>query len=242
MKLGILNAIHPEQGRIDWGGTPVDAYIRFIKKTGISFEYEGYNVALDEFPESPAACDAYLITGSPKGTYDEDAWIGRLSQFIRDAYAADKKLVGICFGHQILAEALGGHSEKSEKGRGFGPKQFDIYKRKAWMPENTPDSCTLYFAHQDQVMELPPGAELLAGNGFCNNIVYSIDGRVLAMQAHPEITQPIMEDILELVKENMTDEVAAETAVAIQNDLPDADIAGQWIVNFLLESEPHLAV
>ena len=117
MKIGILDAFPPEElNTVSWNDTPVDAYIRFIESVEAPFEYEGYRVAQGEFPESPEACDAYLITGSPRGVYDSQPWIADLEKFIQDCYQAGIKLVGICFGHQILAHALGGHAEKSEKG------------------------------------------------------------------------------------------------------------------------------
>jgi GMP synthase-like glutamine amidotransferase len=230
MKIGILNAIDPDSSKINWGGTPVDAYIRFFKRAGAPFEFVGYNVAQGEFPDRPEACDGYIITGSPKGVYDDDQWIEQLAQFIRDSYQARKKLVGICFGHQILAHSLGGHAEKSEKGRGFGLKQFDVIKKRPWM-DAQPDQCSLYFAHQDQVTTLPPEAELLGGNGFCPTVLYEIENQVLGIQGHPEFTLNIMQDIVGLLEGNMEPELL-QTAVSSLNDTPDNDAVGHWIVNF----------
>ena len=153
MKIGILNAIHPETSKVNWQGTPVDAYIRFFESVSVPFDYAGFNVAQSEFPDTVDACDAYVITGSPQGVYDADPWIADLMQFVRDSYAAGKKLIGICFGHQVLAHALGGHSEKSDKGRGLGLKQFAVTTPKPWMT-GQPGQYALYFAHQDQVMQL----------------------------------------------------------------------------------------
>jgi GMP synthase-like glutamine amidotransferase len=118
--LGILNAIHPEKSTVNWGGSPIDAYVRFFESVEAPFDYRGFEVAQGELPASPDVCDAYVITGSPRGVYDDDPWIAELSVFIREAYGAGKKLIGICFGHQILAHALGGQVEKSEKGLGLG--------------------------------------------------------------------------------------------------------------------------
>ncbi len=231
MKIGILNAIHPDSGKVNWDGTPVDAYIRFFESVDAPFEFEGYMVAQGEFPDSPDACDGYVVTGSPQGVYDEDEWIAPLAQFIRDSYAAGKKLVGICFGHQMIAHSLGGHAEKSDKGYGFGLKRFDVMKKRPWMGDQ-PDQCSLYFAHQDQVMTLPPGAELLGGNGFCPNLVYEIENQVLGIQGHPEFTPSIMRDILELVDGAMEPEIL-QTAVSSLQTTPDNQAVGHWIVNFL---------
>ncbi|MCA9936779.1 MAG: hypothetical protein KC415_22745 [Anaerolineales bacterium] len=232
MKVGILNAIHPNESEVNWQGTPVDAYIRFFQSVNAPFEFVGYGVAQGQFPASPTECDAYVITGSPKGAYETEEWIITLLQFIRDAYAAGGKLVGICFGHQILAQALGGRVEKSEKGWGFGAKAFTVTTEKPWMSAYQ-STCSLYFAHQDQVMELPPKAELLGGNDFCPNAMYEIDGRVLGVQGHPEFTPAIMDDISVGMAGKM-EQTGFETAVkSLHHTQPNNQLFGEWIVNFL---------
>ena len=231
MKIGILNAIHPDASEVNWDGTPVDVYIRFFKSVDAPFEFVGYQVAQGEFPDSPEACDGYVITGSPRGVYDDDEWIGQLAQFIRAGYQAGKKLVGICFGHQIIAHSLGGHAEKSDKGYGFGLKQFDVTQKRPWMSDQ-PDHCSLYFAHQDQVMTLPPEAELLGGNAFCPTALYEIDNRVLGIQGHPEFTPGIMQDIVPSIEDKMAPD-ALQTALSSLNGTPDNKAVGHWIVNFL---------
>jgi GMP synthase-like glutamine amidotransferase len=226
MKLGILNAFPPDENIIDWHGTPVDAYIRFLELVQPPFEYVGYDVAGGQFPDSLDACDAYLVTGSPKGVYDADEWIAELAAFIRDAYQAGKKLVGICFGHQILAHALGGHSDRSEKGWGLGIKTFDISEQKSWMTPGLAQ-CSLHFAHQDQVVRLPPGAELLGGNAFCPNLFFTIDDRVLGLQAHPEFSIVMMQDVLASRKNILGKHVYQAAVRSMDNGAPDNQLMAQ---------------
>ena len=90
MKLGILNAIHPEKSQVNWEGSPIDAYIRFFEGVNADFEFAGFEVAQGQLPDSPDVCDAYVITGSPTGVYDVDAWIPELSEFIRASYRAGR--------------------------------------------------------------------------------------------------------------------------------------------------------
>jgi GMP synthase-like glutamine amidotransferase len=233
MKIGILNAINSLTSQVNWQGTPVEAYIRFLQSGGASFTYTGYNVALGEFPESVDTCDAYVITGSPNGVYDEEPWIAELMQFIRDAYAAGIKMVGICFGHQVLAHALGGHAEKSDKGWGLGLKQFEVTTKKPWMSAEA-GKYALYFAHQDQVITLPSEAELLGGNGFCPNAMFVMGDQVLGVQGHPEFTKPIMQDILAGKNGDISQEVSTNAANSLEKSIPDNSIFAQWIVNFLM--------
>ena len=232
MKLGILNAINPAESKVNWGGSPIDAYVRFFQSTGAVFDTVGYEAAQGQLPASPEECDAYVITGSPKGAYDSDPWIADLARFIRDGARAGKKFVGICFGHQILAHALGGHVEKSEKGQGLGLKSFEIKRSKPWM-DGHPQQMTLYFAHQDQIKRLPPDAELLGGNEFCPIGMYTIGDQILGIQGHPEFSQSIMRDIITLQKNNGNLAVANAAEASLKGGMPDSQMAAQWAVNFL---------
>lgn len=233
MKIGILTAINPLTSDINWQGSPAAAYISFLQSGGgAAFTYTSYDIVLNQFPDSVAECDAYLITGSPRGVYDDDPWIAQLMQFIRDSYAADKKLIGICFGHQVLAHALGGHTEKSDKGWGLGLRQFAITRHKPWMTAPA-EAYSLYFAHQDQVLHLPAAAELLGGNDFCPHAMFVLGDQVLGVQGHPEFTKPMMQDILAGKNDGVSPELLAEAAVSVQTKAPDNAIFAQWIVNFL---------
>jgi len=233
MKLGILNAIPPGPSDVDWGGSPVDTYIRFLSSVDAPIEYASYEVTQGVFPASPLECDAYLITGSPRGVYDDDPWIAELSSFIRRAYDAGRKLVGICFGHQILAHALGGRAVKADSGWGVGLKQFQIFDQLPWMHGRNGD-CSLYFVHQDQVVELPPGAQRLAGNAFCPNAMFAIPGRALGIQGHPEFTEGIMRDILESKEDGIEDGLRQAALNSLEAAQPDNPLLAQWIVDFLL--------
>jgi GMP synthase-like glutamine amidotransferase len=126
------------------------------------FEIDTFDVAAGEFPADPSDYEAYLVTGSPAGVYDPLPWIEPLKQFLRDA--GDRKLVGICFGHQIMAEAFGGHVEKSDKGWGIGLQHYEIDRVEPWMDEMA--SIDVPASHQDQVVAQPPHTEVIASSPF----------------------------------------------------------------------------
>jgi GMP synthase-like glutamine amidotransferase len=233
MKIGILDTNPPSAHSINWNKTPFDTYVRFLERAKPSFEYENYSVGIGEFPSSPGVCDAYLITGSPKGVYEPDLWLDTLKGFIQDAYAAKKKLIGICFGHQMVAHSLGGHAEKSEKGWGLGKKYFNIYTEKKWMSDFI-ENPSLYFVHQDQIIELPPNAELLGGNEFCPNLFYTIGDQVLGIQGHPEFPEALVREIVETRLEVVGAELQSQALESLDEGIPDNQLFAEWIVNFLL--------
>ena len=233
MKIGILDTNPLNKHGIDWNKTPFDTYVRFLERAKPEFEYENYLIAEGEFPDSPDACDAYLITGSPKGVYESDLWLATLKIFIQDSYTAGKKLIGICFGHQMIAYSLGGRAEKSEKGWGLGQKRFDLYTEKPWMT-NFLEHPSLYFVHQDQVMALPPEAELLGGNEFCPNLFYTIGNQVLGIQGHPEFPKILIQEIIESRELVVGEKLQAEALHSLEKGEPENQLFAEWIVNFLL--------
>lgn len=222
MKVGILHAIETEP----------DHFSAFFTSINALFACVVYDVTKGELPESPDVCDAFIVSGSAKGVYDPDPWIADLAAFIKKVDQAQKKLVGICFGHQMIAHTLGGHASKSEKGWGLGLREFQITAQKPWM-EPALDRCALYFLHQDQVKELPPGAEALGGSDFCPNTIYAIGDRVLGIQGHPEFSGEFVAYVLAEIKEEVGFELHAEGISSLGNGLPNADTVGQWIINFL---------
>ena len=222
MKVGILHDIH----------TGPEAFTSLFQSINAPLDLHVYEVSNGHFPESPETCDAFLVPGSIKGVYDSDPWIGELLDFVKRSFQAQKKLIGICFGHQVMAHALGGHASKSEKGWGLGLKEFMIVKQKPWMVPNL-DTCKLYFTHRDQVMTLPTGGELLGTSDFCPNNIFCIGNRVLGIQGHPEYTLKRMYKILERLKEQVPIEVQKVAGDSLENSQPDSEIVAQWILNFM---------
>ena len=137
-----------------------------LKKQSASIELVTYRVLDEEFPATTSECDYWLISGSRHGANDGYAWIDQLQDFVRRLYAEQRKLVGICFGHQVMAKALGGMVVNSEKGWGVGLSENVITQQKSWMQPAPPDF-RLLVSHQDQVVALPDSAEVVAGSDFC---------------------------------------------------------------------------
>ena len=181
-------------------------------------------------------CDAWLITGSASGVYDPEPFIPPLIEFVRAAAEAQIPTVGICFGHQIVAQSLGGEAIKSDKGWGIGTHRYSLYERPVWLPETlaAPEFDT-YVSHQDQVVALPPGAKVLAGNDFCPNAMLTVGNTILTLQSHPEMSSAYAGELYDVRRPRLGDarvDAALET-LADAPHAPDADRVAAWIGAFI---------
>lgn len=174
MKIGILQAGHaPEELRPKLGNFS-DLFERLL--AGQGFTFACYDVVDMQFPHDHTVCDGWLITGSRHGAYEDHAFIPPLEELIRAIYAADLPLVGVCFGHQIIAQALGGKVEKFRDGWAVGRQVYD------WDGQTV----ALNAWHQDQVITKPADASVFATNAFCENAALVYGKRAFTVQAHPE--------------------------------------------------------
>lgn len=202
----------------------------FAKKTFPGEEICDYEIAFGQWPKSIDECRAWIITGSAKGVYDKDEWIAQLKKFIKELHQNKKKLFGICFGHQIIADALGGRVEKSEKGWGLGVKDFRLIKEQSWM-KPAKNEISLLFSHQDQVIEIPQEAVLLATNDFCPNQMFQIGSHILTVQGHPEYNAEYCKEKLNKHHGAISEEVFQEALKSFEKT-PDNEILSDWFREF----------
>ena len=178
------------------------------------FEFETVRLTDGQPLPDPASLDAVLITGSSAGVYDNHLpWMEPLRNFIRGAYANRTPMVGICFGHQIVADALGGDVRKSEKGWGLGRHVYDVKSRPAAIGGNLPEFA-IACSHQDQVIAPPADAEVFLSSAFTPNagLAYR-NGAAISLQPHPEFTDDYTVALAELRRGKAPDELI-ETAIA----------------------------
>jgi GMP synthase-like glutamine amidotransferase len=224
MKLAILETGRPPGDLADQFG---DYPSMFRNMLGAAFDVESFDVPAGNLPGSPAEHAAYLITGSPAGVYDPLPWIAPLEAFIRAA--TDRKIVGICFGHQVMAEALGGHVEKSDKGWGAGLHRYEIVHREPWMDGEAAIAAPA--SHQDQVVVQPPNTELTVKSGFTPYAGLAwTDRPAISFQFHPEFSPAFAKALIEKRYDIVPEPEAAIASLDAPND--SARVAG-WIRRFL---------
>ncbi|WP_415920018.1 type 1 glutamine amidotransferase [Tateyamaria sp. SN6-1] len=174
MKIGILQTGHAPDEVLGHLGDYDAMFARLLG--GHGFDFETFNVVDMAFPPGPEACDGWLVTGSKHGAYEDHAWIPPLEELIRAIYATGRPMIGVCFGHQIIAKAMGGRVEKFEGGWAVGRQDY-TYK-------GAPVAINAW--HQDQVTQVPDGAEVIASNAFCANAALVYGNRIWTIQPHPE--------------------------------------------------------
>ncbi|PSL21774.1 type 1 glutamine amidotransferase [Shimia abyssi] len=201
MKIGILETGKPPTELTEDYGDYVDAFKGLLANQG--FEFEGWSVVDGVFPASVSDANGWLITGSRHGAYEDHDWIPPLEDFIREAVTLSVPMVGICFGHQIIAQALGGKVEKYAGGWVVGHQVYDFF--------GTP--LAMHAWHQDQVVELPPGATTLASGENCAHAAIIYGDRALTVQAHPEYDAGFIEGLIEHRGKGVVPDAQLQTAL-----------------------------
>jgi GMP synthase-like glutamine amidotransferase len=224
MKLAILETGRPPGDLANRFG---DYPSMFREMLGPEFETERFDVQAGELPAVVGAHAAFLITGSPAGVYDPLPWIDPLQEFIRGAERS--KMIGICFGHQIMAEALGGRVEKSHKGWGAGLHTYSVVGREPWMNGET--SIAEPASHQDQVVAQPPNTAITVESAFTPYAGLAwTDRPAISFQFHPEFSPAFAKALIEKRYDIVPDPDAAMASLDAPND--SARVAA-WIRRFL---------
>lgn len=208
----------------------------FRRLLGGPYEFASFDVRLGKFPGRGQECDAYIITGSAAGVYDGHSWISDLKEFVRWT-CGRATLIGVCFGHQLMAEAFGGKVIKSPKGWGIGLHTYQVHKRAAWMDDAA--SIAIPVSHQDQVVELPANAQVLAGNSFTPYGVLGYpDRRAISFQCHPEFTRPYSRALIRLRRDSFTPALVEQATESLRQP-HDRELVASWFRRFLTLEGPH---
>lgn len=225
MLIGILQTGLAPDALSDMGDYP-DMFARLL--AGHGFTFRTFRVLDGQFPAHVTDCAGWLITGSRHGVYEDHPWIPPLEQFIRDSLAAHVPMVGICFGHQIIAQALGGRVEQFKGGWAVGAQDYDFGGQ----------NLTLNAWHRDQVVQAPEGAKVIATNEFCANAALLYD-HALTIQAHPEFRPDFIDGLMKTRGPGLVpDDLMRAASLRLTEPLHDQTMAAQ-IAAFFQENRAN---
>lgn len=241
--LGLLETDTLDADLIGEYGSYGKMFARYFDALDGQLTYRYYQVQDGELPRHPAECDAYLITGSKAGVYDSLPWLAPLARWIADFHTSGAKIIGICFGHQMVAHSLGGLAAKSPRGWRLGVHAAQIYADDcaSGAPRNRDEpippmaELRLIHSHQDQVERLPPNANVLAGSPFCPYAAFAIDHRVLCFQGHPEFTPGYFRRLFARRDDGLADS-QLDAALATLAEPTDHEWVGRRLLGFIRNS------
>jgi len=232
MKITILETGRPPPRLRETHSDYPAMFRRLLEPVDADLRFETVAVVDGADLPDPRAADAVLITGSPAGVYDDEPWIAPLERFIRAAADAGTPQVGICFGHQIMAQAFGGDVRKSDKGWGVGRHAYDVVDAPRWMDPAMP-AFSLAASHQDQVIAPPPTAKVIARSAHTEfaALAYA-HAPAISFQGHPEMTAAFTADLVASRRGRIPDALV-DDALASLSAPTDHEVVARWIVQFM---------
>ena len=231
MKIAILDTVPEEFWHHDNGVTDGEKFVYMLSPWLPDVDLAVYYVAESQFPPQEEKFDGYLITGSPISVNDDFGWISQLEDLVRQLSARQKKIAGFCFGHQLIASALGGEVADNENGWHIGLFDVHIEKLQSWMhPAQL--STSLYHFNKERVVILPADAEPYARSDQYPNLGFTAGNHIMAIQGHPEQSLRAMHNFLKATEGMVPENVAQQAMASMESAHPDAALWGRWIAGF----------
>lgn len=210
-----------------------DMFVSLLAAADADLAFETVHLLDGAALPDPASREAVLITGSPFGVYDSTPWMDPLRDFIRGAAGAGTPMVGVCFGHQIMADALGGEVRKSDRGWGVGRHLYDLVGRRDWMVD-AGSALSLSVSHQDQVITPPQGAVTLARSAHTEHAMLAYeDFPAISLQGHPEFSDAFVTALYTERRGGSLSDAQVDGAIASLAGPEDNALVGRWIASFL---------
>jgi GMP synthase-like glutamine amidotransferase len=194
------------------------------------WRFDTWHIVQGHWPDDLSAFDGIVVTGSPASVHDDRPWITELLQLLRVQHARRMPMLGLCFGHQAIATALGGRVVNSAPGLRVGTVTTQLAHSAAWM-QPAQSTITLYAAHDEQVALPPPGAQVLGGDADCVVGAYTLGQHILALQYHPEFDRAFMDDLLDAMAPKLCEAALARGRAQVAQGV-DARLVWGWVAQF----------
>ena len=195
------------------------------------WRYECFDAKAGGLPPAQARFDAEVITGSIASVNDPLPWVDALAARIAALHAERRTMVGLCFGHQLIARALGGRVGPNPGGLRVGVAETRFGPPEPWMRPPR-DTLALYAAHEEQVLEPPPGARILGASPHCPVASLAVGAHAFTTQYHPELPPPFVREMIDAFEPAFGPQVSARARAEVDRPV-DADVFAQWIVHFV---------
>ena len=227
--VGLLLVGHVDPRSVHVGGDYPELYGALLARHGV--ELRTYACDEGRFPASLAECDGWLCSPSRLSVYDDVPWLADVEDVLRGLVAEERPFVGICFGHQLLAQALGGEVRAAEIGWTVGVQRYDLLDQPWWVGADAPPAIELLASHQDQVVRLPDDARLWATSAACPNGGMVVGERAWTLQVHPEFTPALADSLLGIRLELLGAELVARARATLDRPL-HRDLVAVWMARF----------
>jgi GMP synthase-like glutamine amidotransferase len=232
IKIAILDAVPESYWADDLGITDAQKFIDLLQPLNPNAQYDVFFTSNNQFPENIDHYEAILITGSPCSVHDDHPWIGSLVDLIRTADSMGLRVIGSCFGHQLVAQTFGGEVGYNESGWAIGNYAVHIDRAYDWM-QPAASTTGLYHFNQERVTRLPDGAVSFARTDEYADYGYTLGDNIMCFQGHPEQPRRAMVNFLRTTDNLTRDEHAKATRYIDKGD-PDSHIWGEWMMRFFL--------
>jgi GMP synthase-like glutamine amidotransferase len=235
MRIGLLECDHVDGRFPHIAGGYREMFSALLAPHVPDLVFRYYDACHGDLPAAPAECDAYVCSGSQYSVYDARDWIRPLSELLGKLHVARVPFVGICFGHQMLALAMGGQVARAPRGWGVGVHEMSIVERESWMRPEQP-ACRLQYMHGDQVLQLPAEAKVLARSEHCEVAMFRVGDTMLGIEGHPEFSAAFNEALIRARRDRIGS-ATADRALEGVNGPTDSVVVGKWIAGFLVGPE-----
>jgi GMP synthase-like glutamine amidotransferase len=206
-------------------------FIQLFERAGVQWEFDAFNTTRGEYPASFEPYDAVLLTGSGADSFSSEPWVVELRSRVTVMVQQRKKMVGVCFGHQLIALCMGARVGRAPQGWGTGRQTYQ-WHRPELATEGIGQEISLLASHQDQVFELPVGARLVASSAYCPVAAFTVDDCIFCIQPHPEFVEDFSAYLLDKRRSLLGEEQYGQTRASLQLG-HDGDQIARLLVSFL---------